>query len=109
MYHIGRIHPNETLTLPLAEDVVTEQTEAFTEIDKIQKLKAIRADFSKLRKTFVEMGLFETNYLFFLFHALHITVFQFLGFYILWNYGCGFVPFCCALTCHIIAQVNCFL
>ncbi len=105
MYHIGRIHPSETFSLPPAEDAINKQTEAISEMDKIRKLKAIRADFSKLRKTFIEMGLFESDYWFFLLHGFHIVLFHFLGFYILWNYGCGYVPFFSALTCHIIAQV----
>ena len=110
MYHIGQIHPSETLTALQVDKAITDSnlqnTETFKELDKTENLKEMRADFLNLRKLFFDMGLFETNYTFFFFHALHIVVFQILGFYILWNYGYSLVPLICALTFHIIAQVN---
>lgn len=99
MYHIGQIYPNETLSSLTPDATSTDQK-------KIQSLKEMRADILSLRKVFVDMGLFEANYLFFILHGMHIVFFQILGFYILWNYGCGYVALGCALICHIIAQAQ---
>ncbi|XP_006822674.1 acyl-CoA 6-desaturase-like [Saccoglossus kowalevskii] len=58
-----------------------------------QKLPEIVEDFRNLRKEAEEMSLFEANMCFFSAHLGHILLLEFLGWFNLWYFGTGWVPY----------------
>ena len=64
-------------------------------------------DFRKLRKTVEDMGLFKPSKTFFTFIMLHIFAAEFIGWFIMWYFGTGWVPFVIGACFLTIAQVGC--
>lgn len=105
LYHIGQVHPKDSYLISKNINQPTENNK-IEDIEKIKKLKDMRKDFLDLRKYSYDAGLFKPSYTFFLIQGLHIVFFQFMGFYILWNFGCSILPLCFSLICHVIAQAQ---
>ncbi|KAK2178957.1 hypothetical protein NP493_521g00005 [Ridgeia piscesae] len=61
-------------------------------------------DFRKLRKTVEDMGLFKPSKTFFTFIMLHIFAAEFIGWFIMWYFGTGWVPFVIGACFLTIAQ-----
>lgn len=76
------------------------------EIESIDDDQAIKDDFAKLRQKAVEKKLFQSSPFFFILTCLHIILFEFAAYFILFRFGIGWTPYFIALACHVIAEVS---
>jgi fatty acid desaturase 2 (delta-6 desaturase) len=67
------------------------------------KDEAIKKDFTELKNTAEQMGLFKPSKVFFLFIFLHLIFFEALAYYTMYTYGTGWLPYMATVLFFLIA------
>ncbi|CAF1504962.1 unnamed protein product, partial [Adineta ricciae] len=69
--------------------------------------QALKRDFEQLRQKALSKKLFQPSRFFFIISFLHILVFEFAAYFVLFRFGTSWIPYLITLLFYVIAEAQC--